>query len=121
LDPTIDFVYFYSIVFPILSGGALYYAVRLTRIAGSFRGWILMIVFLAVFAFQALSSLLGVVAIFHPNLVQQYVQQNASFVTTSAYNTLLAAILLAAMSSIYRTFSGLQAKMETPQANTTTS
>ena len=116
MDPALVFVYFYSIVFPVLAGGALYYAVRLTRIAGSFRGWILMIVFLVVFAFQALSSLLGVVAIFNPNLVEQYLQGNASFVTTSAYNILLGAILIAAMSSIYRTFKGLQAKVETSQA-----
>jgi len=118
MDPALDFVYFYSVVFPILAGGALYYAVRLTRIAGSFRGWILMIVFLAVFAFQALSSLMGVVAIFNPNLVEQYLQKNSSFVGTSAYNTVLAAILFAAMSSIYRTFRGLQAMAERPKART---
>jgi hypothetical protein len=114
MDPALDFVYFYSIAFPLLAGGALYYSIRLTRIAGSFRGWILIIVFLAVFAFQALSSLLGVVAIFNPGLVEQYLQKNASFVSTSAYNTVLAAIMFAAMSSIYRTFRGLQARAERP-------
>jgi hypothetical protein len=117
LDTALDFVYFYSIAFPVLAGGALYYSVRLTRIAGSFRGWILIITFLVVFAFQALSSLLGVVAIFNPNLVEQYLQKNPSFVGTGAYNTVLAAILFAAMSSIYRTFRGLQARTERPQAH----
>jgi hypothetical protein len=116
LDPTLAFVYFYSLVFPILAGGALYYAVRLTRVAGSFRGWILIIVFLIVFAFQAISSLVGVVAFFHPDLIEQYLQKDPSFVSTGAYNTVLAAILFAAMSSIYRTFRGLQAKVETPRA-----
>ena len=113
MDSTLAFVYFYSIVFPILAGGALYYAVRLTRIAGSFRGWMVMIVFVVVFAIQALSSLMGVFAVFQPDLIEQYVQQRgvASFISTSSYNVVLAALLFTAMFSMYRTFRALQAKV----------
>jgi hypothetical protein len=119
LGPALYFVYFYSIVFPILAGGALYYAVRLTRIAGSFKGWILMIVFVVVFAFQAISALLGVAAVFNPNLVDQYVQQNRSFISSSSYNMVLAGILFFAMFSMHRTFSSLQAKVVVPHSPST--
>jgi len=115
LDSTLAFVYFYSIVFPILAGGALYYAVRLTKIAGSFKGWILMIIFVLVFAIQALTSLMGVVAVFQPDVIEKIVQQRgvASFISTSSYNVVLAAILFAAMFSMYRTFRSLQARVAT--------
>jgi hypothetical protein len=116
LDPDLAFVYVYSIIFPFLAAGAFYYAVRLARLAGAFRGWILMIVFVLVFALQAISSLLGIVAVFRPALIQQYLQQQGvgSFISTSSYNVILAAILFAAMFEIYRTFSALQTKANAP-------
>jgi hypothetical protein len=122
LDSTLAFVYFYSIVFPILAGGALYYAVRLTRVAGSFKGWMLMIVFVIVFAIQALSSLMGVMAVFQPDQIEQYVQQRGvgSFISTSSYNVVLASILFAAMFSMYRTFRALQAKVGASRGPITT-
>jgi hypothetical protein len=112
LDSTLAFVYFYSVAFPILAGGALYYAVRLTRIAGTFKGWILMIVFVVVFSIQALSSLMGVMAVFQPSVIEQYIQQRgvSTFISTSSYNIVLAAILFTAMFSMFRTFRSLQLK-----------
>ena len=116
LNPDIVFVIVYSIVFPLLAVGALYYAVRLARLAGAFRGWIFIIAFIIVFALQALSSLLGVIALFRPEVIEQYLQQRgvASFITTSSYNAVLAAILFAAMFEIYRTFRRLQANADAP-------
>jgi hypothetical protein len=113
LDSTLAFVFFYSATFPIFAGGAFYYAYKLTKIAGAFRGWILMITFVVVFAIQALSSLIGVAAIFHPMQIEQYIEQRggATFISNSIYNDILAAILFAAMFEMYRTFRALQTKV----------
>jgi hypothetical protein len=118
LDFTLLFAYFYSIAFPLLAAGSLYYAIRLTKVAGSFKGWMLMIAFVVVFAFQALSSFIGVAAVFQPALFAQYLAQKgvASFISTSADNVVLAAILFAAMFSIYSTFSALQTKVAAPRS-----
>jgi hypothetical protein len=121
MDLTLLFVYFYSIVFPLLAAGSLYYAIRLTKVAGSFKGWMLMIAFVVVFTFQALSSVIGVEAVFQPALIAQSVAQNgvASFISTSSYNVVLGAILFAAMFSIYSTFSALQTKVTAPRNSVT--
>ena len=107
---TTIFAYTYAVVYPLLTAAAFYYAVRITRIAGVFRGWFLMIAFVIVFALEGLSSSFPLVAFFQPANLSEYIQQVGlrSFVTSGAYSLVLAAILFAAMFEMYRTFRALQ-------------
>jgi hypothetical protein len=105
--------YFYVIAIPLLDIGSILYSVRLSRVTGSFRAWSVMIGFIVLFPLQAISSGVGLEAIFQPaKFAASITSQGAGvFVASSMYNLALSAILFAAMLEIFMAFSNVKSKV----------
>jgi hypothetical protein len=106
MDPVILYVYAYVVGELVLDTLAVFFAYRLTKITGSFRGWILVIIAVALFTFQNLVSLVETVLFFPVAQLLQLIQSigTASFIFSSALGMALSLTLFLAMFELYRTF-----------------
>lgn len=115
---TIAFVYSYTLLELALDMGAVYFAYRLTRITGAFRGWILMILALVLITVQSTSSILTL-ALFFPEA--QLVSLIASIGTTAlirgaVIGIAVSAALFGSMVELFATFKRLgQRQTDTPK------
>jgi hypothetical protein len=113
LDPLGYYIYLYFVLLPILDAGAFYYTWRVRKITGPFRGWNLLLIFVVLFCLQGLATFFGAIfSIFNPSLIEAYVTKTGanSIISTSAYNLLVAAMLLVAMFEINRVFTRVNAE-----------
>jgi hypothetical protein len=108
------FFYLYVILLAFFDVGAFYYTYRITKVVGVFRGWILMLVFVIVFATEGVIAFgaSAALTIFSPSRLDTYLQSStaSSLLGTGSYNLVLAALLFSAMFELYRTFNRVSSK-----------
>jgi hypothetical protein len=116
MDPVVAYIYLYVLLLPILDAGGFYYTYRVRKITGAFRGWNLLLLFVVLFCVQGLGTFVGgaITAVFYPSLIDAYVARTgaASIISSSSYNLVVAAVLLAAMFEINRVFRKVQGQGE---------
>ncbi|HEV2139005.1 MAG TPA: hypothetical protein VGR53_09185 [Nitrososphaerales archaeon] len=98
--------YFFGFVEAALELGAVYFAYRLTRLAGAFRAWVLIIAALIILASHSVAELFQLATEFpfqQLDLITGSVSI-VSFVLSSMSGVLLSALLFAAMFELYRKF-----------------
>jgi len=102
------FFYLYLFLLAFFDVGAFYFTYRITKVVGVFRGWILMLVFVVVFAAEGVVAFgaSAALAIFNPSLLDKYLQGStaSSLLGTGLYPLITAALLFSAMFELYRTF-----------------
>jgi hypothetical protein len=108
--------YLYVFLLAFFDIGAFYYTYRITKVVGVFRGWILMLVFVVVFAAEGVVAfgVSAALAIFNPSLLNTYLQGPAasSQLGTGSYNVIIAALLFSAMFELHRTFKRVSSKAQ---------
>jgi hypothetical protein len=94
--------------------GAVYYAVRLSKITGLFRGWILLIAALIVISFSGLISLVEYVFLFPASQLEALLSQlgTITFFTLSAIVMSATVLLFLSMVELFRTFKKVNEKNE---------
>ena len=106
--------YLYVFLLGFFDVGAFYYTYRITKVVGVFRGWILMLVFVVIFAVEGVVVLgaSAALAIFDPARLNAYLDSpNASSTMgTGLYSLILAALLFSAMFELYRTFKRISSR-----------
>ena len=115
----IGLFYLYVVLLAFFDIGAFYYTYRITKVVGVFRGWILMLVFVVIFAAEGV-IIFGVSAalfIFNPSLLEKSLQGTAtsSQLGTGLYSLISAALLFGAMFELHRTFKRVSSR---PAADT---
>jgi hypothetical protein len=115
------FFYLYVVLLAFFDVGAFYYTYRITKVVGVFRGWVLMLVFVVVFATEGVVAFgaSAALAIFNPSLLDSYLQGSgsSSLLGTGLYNLILAALLFSAMSELYRTFKRVSSAASGPSGS----
>ncbi|HEV2389661.1 MAG TPA: hypothetical protein VGS04_02950 [Nitrososphaerales archaeon] len=100
--------YLYVFLLAFFDVGAFYYTYRITKVVGVFRGWILMLVFVVIFAVEGVVVLgaSAALAILDPARLNAYLDgpNTASSMSTGLYSLILAALLFSAMFELHRTF-----------------
>jgi hypothetical protein len=106
------FIYFYTLLELLLDIGAVYFAVRLARVTGAFRGWILMIAAVVLATLSVSSSVITLVVFFPESSLESLVNQfgAGSIVEGSVFGIGTSLFLFLAMFELYRTFKRLQPK-----------
>jgi hypothetical protein len=108
------FFYLYVFLLAFFDVGAFYYTYRITKVVGVFRGWVLMLVFVVVFAAEGVVAFgaSAALAIFNPTLLNTYLQGStaSSLLGTGLYNLILAALLFSSMFELYRTFNRVSSR-----------
>lgn len=106
--------YLYVFLLAFFDVGAFYYTYRITKVVGVFRGWILMLVFVVVFAVEGVVVLgaSAALAIFDPARLNAYLDapSSSSSMSTGLYSLILAALLFSAMFELHRTFKRISSK-----------
>src|SRR5438552_3929907 len=105
-DPIILYLYTYVIIDLLRDIGAVIYAYRLTKITGAFRGWVLVIVAIAVFTLQNFISIIETMVFFPAEQLTKLIQSIGigSFVFSSILAMSLSLCLFFAMFELYKTF-----------------
>jgi hypothetical protein len=102
------FFYLYVFLLAFFDVGAFYYTYRIMKVVGVFRGWILMLIFVVVFATEGVIAFgaSAALTIFSPSQLDKYLSSSSvsSLLGTGLYNLVLAALLFSAMFELYRTF-----------------
>jgi hypothetical protein len=108
------FFYLYVFLLAFFDVGAFYYTYRITKVVGVFRGWILMLVFVVIFAAQGAVAFgaSAALAFFNPTLLNTYLQKASfsSLLSTGLYDLILGALLFSAMFELCRTFNRVSSK-----------
>jgi len=106
------FIYFYTILELLLDIGAVYFAVRLARVTGAFRGWILMILAVVLTTLSVSSSVISTIVFVPASNLEALVNQfgAGTIVEGSVFGIGTSLFLFLAMFELYRTFKRLQAK-----------
>lgn len=108
------FFYLYVCLLAFFDVGAFYYTYRITRVVGVFRGWVLMLVFVVIFATEGAVAFgaSAALTILDPMRLNTYLQGStvSSLLGTGLYNLILAALLFSAMFELYRTFNRVSSK-----------
>jgi hypothetical protein len=106
------FIYGYTLLELILDIGAVYFAVKLARVTGAFRGWILMILAVVLTTLSVSSSVISLIVFFPESALEGLVNQfgSASIVEGSVFGIGTSLFLFLAMFELYRTFKRLQSK-----------
>jgi hypothetical protein len=111
---TTGFFYLYVILLAFFDVGAFYYTYRITKVVGVFRGWVLMLVFVVIFATEGVVAFgaSAALAIFDPAELNTYLQgsSGSSILGTGLYQLILAALLFSSMFELYRVFKRVAAK-----------
>lgn len=108
--------YLYVVLLAFFDAGAFFYTYRIMKVVGVFTGWILILVFVVVFAAAGVVAF-GVgaaLAIFNPTLLNTHLQGSAasSLFETGLYNVIVAALLFSAMFELHRTFKRVSSKTQ---------
>jgi len=111
------YVYSYTLIELLLDIGAVYFAYRLTRLTGTFRGWVLMIIVVVLIATQNVGSLIAQLILLTPTQLEQLILNiGVGFIIYSSVIGLLTAIVLfLAFWELYRTFARVK-RREAAQA-----
>jgi hypothetical protein len=106
------YVYAYTAVELLLDIGAVYFAVKLARVTGAFRGWVLMIAAVVLITLQTSSSVLSLILFFPESQLESLINSvgNAAIVQGSIFGIGVSLTLFLAMLELYRTFRRVQAK-----------
>ncbi|MDA4116201.1 MAG: hypothetical protein OK442_06570 [Thaumarchaeota archaeon] len=109
------FFYLYVFLLAFFDVGAFYYTYRITKVVGVFRGWILMLVFVVIFATEGVVAFgaSAALTILSPSRLDTYLNGSgtvSSLLGTGLYNLILAALLFGAMFELYRTFNRVSSK-----------
>jgi hypothetical protein len=110
----IDFVYAYVIAYVALDVGAVYYALKLSKITGLFRGWLLMIAALILISISGLISLVEYVLVFPVTQLEAIVSQLGiiSFLASSGIGISATILMFLSMFELFRTFKKLNEKKD---------
>ena len=106
------FIYAYTLLELLLDIGAVYFAVKLARVTGAFRGWILMIIAVVLTTLSVSSSVISLIIFFPESALESLVNQfgSGTIVEGSAFGIGTSLFLFLAMLELYRTFKRLQTK-----------
>jgi hypothetical protein len=108
------FEYAFIIAYFGLDVGAVYYALKLGKITGLFRGWLFMIAALILISVSGLISLVEYVFVFPGSQLEALVQQwgTITFFASSGIGIGVAILLFLSMFELFRTFKKLNEKKE---------
>jgi len=113
-DLVTGFFYLYVVLLAFFDVGAFYYTYRITKVVGVFRGWILMLVFVVVFATEGVIAFgaSAALTILNPSSLDKYLSGSAasSLLGTGLYNLILAALLFSTMFELCRTFNRVSSR-----------
>jgi hypothetical protein len=109
------YVYSYVLIELVLDFAAVLYAYRLTRITGTFKGWVLMIIAVALIAIQGSTSLVETILFFPEAQLEQLINSfgATTIVTGSVLGLAVSLSLFLAMFERFRTFRRLQQSRQT--------
>jgi hypothetical protein len=110
----VTYVYAYTLLELLLDIGAVYFAYRLTRITGAFRGWVLMIAAVVLITFQSTSSILTLALFFPESQLESLIQSigTGTFIVSSLIGMLVSITLFLAMFELFRTFNRVKATQQ---------
>jgi uncharacterized membrane protein YedE/YeeE len=106
------FIYAYTLLELLLDIGAVYFAVKLARVTGAFRGWLLMIGAVVLTTLSVSSSVISLIVFFPESALESLVNQfgAGTIVEGSVFGIGTSLFLFLAMFELYRTFKRLQPK-----------
>jgi hypothetical protein len=107
-------MYTYIIAYLALDVAAVYYAIKLSKITGLFRGWLLMIAALILISVSGLISLVEYVFVFPASQLEALVSQLGiiTFFASSGIGMSVTILLFLSMFELFRTFKKLNEKQE---------
>ena len=105
-------IYGYTFLELILDIGAVYFAYRLTKITGAFRGWILMIIAVALITVQGTTSILTLILLFPESQLEALITSigTPALIEGAVVGVAVSLSLFGAMFELYRTFKRLQTR-----------
>jgi hypothetical protein len=106
----VGIIYAYTFLELILDLAAVFYAYRLTKLTGSFRGWILMILALVLITVQGTSSIVSLIVFFPEAQLESLVSTvgTAAIIQGAVIGIAVSGSLFGAMFELYRTFKRVQ-------------
>jgi len=104
-DSVTLFTYFYIATVSVFGFGALFFALRLTRITGLFRGWVLIIVASAFIMLQAIVAFVELVVFLPESKLAMVIElAGVPFFTFTSFGIATSIVLFSAMYDLFRAF-----------------